>query len=95
MIVHLQIEKIAPGVYRGHCDGEPSKSPTYSSIADCLRFYGEEIPPEFAQFINIGYAGCQLDTVAIAELTAAADGLAGRLMDLVANTYTVGIPKPS
>lgn len=88
MIIRLQIEKLAPGVYQGHCTGESDCPDTHGSIADCLRQYGREIPPELAKFANIEYGGCHLETTPVDDLAPKADALADRLMALIAALHT-------
>lgn len=87
MIVQLSIEKLAPGVYRGHCSGEPDRPSTHDSIGDCLRKYGAEIPSDFAKFVNIEYGGCHLETLPVTDLEPRADELANRLMQLLAGLH--------
>ncbi|MDT8992737.1 hypothetical protein RQP54_17830 [Curvibacter sp. APW13] len=87
MIVRISIEKVGQGAYLAHCTGDPWPPKTHTSIADCLRDYGTEIAPEFAQFANIEYAGCQLETTAIADLEPRAEELAGRLVELIAGVH--------
>jgi hypothetical protein len=87
MILQLNVQRLEPGVYAFHCADAPDSPSTHNTIAEGFRFYGNDIPPEIATFVNIEYGGCQLETTPVSELESKAEALAQRLMQLVARLH--------
>lgn len=90
MIVRLDIQKIAPGVYAFHCSDALESPTTHDSLSEGISFYGTDIPPEIGEFVNITYGGCQLETTPVNELVNKAEVLAQRLVALMAALHEAG-----
>lgn len=86
MILKLDIQKTERGVYQAHCTGEVSPT-VHDSIAAALLHYGEDIPPEFARFVEVRYQEVSLGTTEISRLTKESELMAQALVDLSAAVY--------
>lgn len=86
MILKLEIDKTGHGAYEAHCTGQ--NSPTiHNSITDVLRHYGEDIPPEFARFVEVRYYEVSVGTIEITRLSKEPELLAQELVDLASAVY--------
>ena len=86
MILKLDIEKIESGFYECRCTGQVTPT-VHDSIAAALRHYGEDIPPEFAQFVEVRYHEVSLGTTPVSRLTKEPELMADELVALSAAVY--------
>lgn len=86
MILKLELEKLESGTYEARCTGQVT--PTFhDSIAAALRHYGEDIPPEFARFVEVRYHEVSLGTTRVSRLTKEPELMANELVALLAAVY--------
>ena len=88
MILVLVIERLATSVYEAHYTDfsgiEVRAASQHASIADALLYCGEDVPSEFAQYVEIKYGGINSGTTAISNLRTRSIGLASDLVAMVA-----------
>lgn len=84
MIIQLSIEKVTQGVYEVHCDYRQGGPSQHNSISEALGSYGQEIPEDFCQFVEIHYGGISSGTTAVARLKTEPQVIAQELVALVA-----------
>ena len=92
MILTLSIDKEVPGIYEVHYEMggvEVSKPSQHSSISEALAYCGENIPADFAQFVDVHYGGVSSGTTAIARLLSEPKQIANELVALVAEVARV------
>ncbi|MDB5928821.1 MAG: hypothetical protein JWR60_528 [Polaromonas sp.] len=89
MILQLDIEQLAPGVYEVHCQDEPPPSPLFSSISAALKHYGMTIPDDVCRFVEVRYDGVTTGTTAVARLANEPEAMARQLLALAAAVYDV------
>lgn len=91
MILSIDIDKIAPGIYqaRPHVGGTQAREPAnYDRIDDAIR--QEALGAEgFADFVEFSYGGMSTGTYAIQEAVMKAAELANRLVSLIAETHLI------
>lgn len=87
-ILELNIVRLGSGAYEAYCEGESGEKFVHTSIAAALLHYGNDIPPEFAAFVNIEYAGVRLATTPIVSLVKDAERLASELVQMVAQIHS-------
>ncbi|MDO8771977.1 MAG: hypothetical protein Q7K57_25380 [Burkholderiaceae bacterium] len=87
MILKLDIGKISPGIYEVHCDGYSGSPTCHESISAALAHYGENIPPDFARFVDVRYHEVSLGTTAVARLAQESELMASELTSLMAAVY--------
>jgi hypothetical protein len=87
MILKLDLRKIESGAYEAYCTGQVAPS-VHDSIAAALRHYGQDIPAEFARFVEVRYHEVSLGTTKITRLTNEPELMAQELVDLTAAVYS-------
>lgn len=90
MILTIEIDKEAPGIYRAtaHQGGvEVTEPSTYDSIENAIREEALHIPPDFAHFAEFCYAGMSTGTLLVEEVPGRAAELANRLVTLIAELH--------
>ena len=85
MILQLEIDKIDPGRYEAHCDSH--KTTCHESISAVLKHYGEDIPPDFCQFVEVRYGGVSLGTTAVTRMAKEPEVMARELTGLLAAVH--------
>lgn len=94
MILTLDIEKAAPGIYIAHAMNggvlvtEPAE---YNSIEAAIAAEAQAVPEGFAHFMEIRYYGCSSGTELIEALPRKASAIADRLVALVAELHRLGV----
>lgn len=87
MILTLDISKIEPGLYETRLSNggtEVTAPSAYDTITAALRTVAQEIPDEFAHFVEVHYSGVSSGTIGTTRLAAEAEAIADRLVELVA-----------
>lgn len=90
MVPKLYISKIEPGLYEAHLtDGgqdicEPS---AHSTIAEALLHVGQDVPDDFAHFVDVHYSGGSIGTTALTRLATESEVIANELVALAAALY--------
>ena len=90
MILVLDISKIEPGLYEARLSngGTEVTSPSvYDTITAALRAVAQDIPDDFAHFVDVHYGGVSSGTIGTMRLAAEAEAVASRLVDLVAAVH--------
>lgn len=85
MILQLEINKLESGLYEAHC--ETQKPTCHHSISAVLKYYGEDVPADFCQFVEVRYSGVSLGTTAVTRLANEPEVMAKELIGLVAAVY--------
>ncbi|WP_281891408.1 hypothetical protein [Limnohabitans sp. TEGF004] len=88
MILVLVIEKLATSLYEAHYTDfsgiEVRAASQHESIADALLYCGQDVPSEFAQYVEIQYGGINSGTTSISNLRIKSIELAADLVAMVA-----------
>lgn len=90
MVPKLYISKIEPGLYEAHLmeGGQDICEPTvHSTIAEALRYVGQDVPDDFAHFVNVHYGGGSIGTTALTRLATESEAIANELVALAAALY--------
>lgn len=82
MILELDIEQLAPGVYEVHCECQTPPTSHHSSLSAALKEYGTAIPDDFCRFVEVRYAGVTLGTTAVSRLAHEPEAMARQLLAL-------------
>lgn len=87
MILTLEIDKIASGAYSAEAMSAGvavTESSAYSCIEDAVRNEALAVPPGFAHFLEVRYAGFSSGTFVLEDVAGRAGEIADRLVALVA-----------
>ncbi|MFZ2389292.1 MAG: hypothetical protein WAW69_15960 [Polaromonas sp.] len=87
MILILEIDKIASGAYRAAAMSAGvavTESNVYSGLEDAVRNEALAVPPGFAHFVEVRYAGFSSGTFVLEEIAGRAGEIADQLVALVA-----------
>lgn len=87
MIIELNINRLEQGVYEVQCVLQDELT-RHNSISDALAYYGEDIPEELSQHVEIHYGGVSSGTTSIGRLRAEPQLIAQELVSLVAEVMT-------
>lgn len=87
MVLTLNIGKFSTGNYEVHCEGCTGSPTRHDSISAALAHYGEDIPPDFARFVEVRYHGVSLGTTAVTRLAKEPELMASELVVLAATVY--------
>lgn len=87
MVLTLNIGKFATGNYEVQCEGHAGSPTRHESISAALAHYGDDIPPDFARFVEVRYHGVSLGTTAVTRLAKEPELMATELVALVAAVY--------
>lgn len=92
MIIMLDIEKAAPGIYiaramnGGVLVTEPAE---YNSIESAIAMEAQAVPEGFAHFMEVRYGGFSSGTELLKALPGKASAISDRLIALVAESHRV------
>lgn len=68
--------------------GQDICEPTvHSTIAEALRHVGQDVPDDFAHFVDVHYSGGSIGTTALTRLATESDVIANELVSLAAALY--------
>ncbi|MFZ3139153.1 hypothetical protein [Polaromonas sp.] len=87
MILQLDIEQLAPGLYEAHCECQTPPTTLHGSISAALKHYGTDIPADFCRFVEVRYDGVSSGTTAVTRLANEPEAMARQLMGLAAAVY--------
>lgn len=91
-VLDLYISRLDAGVYEVHIEGQPPDSMVFGSISEALVHFGDTIPPDFSQFVNVYYGGVSSGTLAVARLKPEAKSIAAALVSVSAEVgYSMGV----
>lgn len=85
MIAVLSISKVFSNGYLVQVDGGEPGEP-YATIAQAIADH-EDMPREYAQFVNIEYQGVRLATLPVQRMKGRSRELANELMQLLAEIH--------
>lgn len=85
MIAYISISKAQANHYRVHLD-DVDAGVAYATIAEALADH-QDIPPEYAKFVNIEYHGVRLATLSVERMRGRSRELAAELLQLSAEVY--------
>lgn len=84
VIFVLSIEKVAPSIYMvhfvDHGGVEVSEPTQHASVSEALAFYGESLPAEVVQYVEVHYGGVNSGTIAVTKLRSESHQLASMLV---------------
>lgn len=90
-VLDLYISRVTTGVYELHIEGQGASSTMHDSISDALIHCGENIPPDFTQYVNVYYGGVSSGTMAVTTLKRDAQSVASALVSICAEVgYSMG-----
>lgn len=87
MVVILEIGRIGPGVYEARSEFRTDGPTFHGSISEVLAHYGQEIQPEFSQYVEVQYGGVNSGTTAVTRLRQEPELMAQELVALVAEVH--------
>lgn len=90
MILTLDITKIESGLYEARLSegGTEVTAPSaYDTITAALRAVAQDIPDDFAHFVEVHYSGVSSGTIGTTRLAVEAEAVAARLVELVAAVH--------
>lgn len=87
MIPTVHIQKLQASLYELHvCEGSTAltDSSIHHSIAEALKFLGEDAPREMCQYANVYYGDVSIGTKSLDDLASHSEALAHQLVCLCA-----------
>lgn len=90
MVPTLSIDRLQPGLYRVsvHGNGVDMTEPEMvETIAQGLKFAGDDVPRDWALFVEVRYNGVCLGTRPLQQLAESSEAVAQELVDLAARVH--------
>ncbi|PZP91156.1 MAG: hypothetical protein DI587_36405 [Variovorax paradoxus] len=87
MVPKLNIDRVQPGLYRVDIEGNGmtmTEPEMVSTLAEGLKFAGDDVPREWALYVEVHYNGVCLGTRPLQQLAETPEEVARELVELVA-----------
>lgn len=87
MVPKLNIDRVQPGLYRVFVEGNGAtmtEPEMVGTISEGLKFAGNDVPRDWALYVEVRYNGVCLGTRPLQQLAATPEAVAQELVELVA-----------
>lgn len=91
MVPKVQVDRVVKGVFRGRVTSgsvDLTEPVEFGSIAEAVKFFGEDVPADWARFAEVWYADVSIGMRPLSSLAAQPEQIARELVDLAAAVWT-------